>query len=291
MIISDLRKKEDQIGISWYNFERPFRMIFFRFRVAFEFFWYCIRRPHRNGHRIHSPFLFAYLQEVVYSKALEDSSLSAIRLLKYTLSESKEIVSVADFGAGSHSLKHSQRKVSDISKRSSITHKYGKLLYRTVGYFKSEIIIELGTCLGFGSMYLASGNNKSKLFTMEGSEELVKKSKENFSQMKMDRITVVPGNFDDTLSSVFAKQPRVDLFFIDGNHRKTAVLNYFRQCLPYVTDDSVLIVDDIRWSEEMLEAWREICNHQTVTLSLDLFRLGIVFFNHKLKKQHFKIYY
>jgi predicted O-methyltransferase YrrM len=291
MIISDPGKKEDQIGISWYNFERPIRMILFRFRVAFEFFWYSIRRPHRNGHRIHSPFLFAYLQKVIYSKALEDSSLSAIQALKYKLSKSKEIVSIADFGAGSHSLKHSQRKISDIARRSSIPHKYGKLLYRTVGYFKSEIIIELGTCLGFGSMYLASGNEKSNLFTIEGSGELVKKSQENFRQMKMDRIAVIPGNFDDTLSSVFAKQPRVDLFFIDGNHRKAAVLNYFRQCLPYVTDGSVLIVDDIRWSEEMVEAWREICNDQTVTLSLDLFRLGIVFFNHKLKKQHFKIYY
>ena len=266
-------------------------MFIFRLKTIFEFLWYSIRRPHQNGHRIHSPFLFAYLQKVFYSKALEDSSLSDIHSLKYKLSKSKEIVSIADFGAGSRSLKHSQRKISDIAKRSSIPHKYGKLLHRTASYFKPDIIIELGTCLGFGSMYLASGNEKSRLFTIEGSMALVKKSMENFSQMKMENITIVQGNFDDVLSSVLAKHRRFDLVFIDGNHRKTAVLNYFRQCMPFASDDSVIFIDDIRWSEEMFEAWREICDDQNVTLSIDLFRLGIVFFNHKLKKQHFKIYY
>ena len=139
-------------------------------------------RPHRNGHGIHSPFLFAYLQEVVYYKTSESFLLTGIRELKRKLLRSEEIVGVKDLGAGSHGLKQAKRTIADIAKNSSITHStIGKLLHHTISYFKSNMIIELGTCLGFGALYLASGNKTATLITIEGSDVLVKKSTENFS--------------------------------------------------------------------------------------------------------------
>lgn len=266
-------------------------MSFFRLKVAFGFLWYYLNRPHRNGHGIHSPFLFAFLQEVVYSKIPENSFLTAIKRLKMKVTESKEFVIVDDLGAGSNRLRNSERSISKIAGISSISHKYGRLLHKTVRYFKPEIIIELGTCLGFGSMYMASGYEWAKVITIEGSEALVKKSLENFSLIDQDNITVIHGSFDEVLPSILQKNKGFNLIFIDGNHQKTEVLGYFKMCLPYITSDSIIIVDDIRWSMGMLEAWREICKESHVTLSIDLFRMGIVFFNSKLKKQHFKIYY
>jgi hypothetical protein len=41
----------------------------------------------------------------------------------------------------------------------------------------------------------------------------------------------------------------------------------------------------------MLDAWSEICTHEQVKVSLDLQNIGLVFFNRKLSKQHFKVYY
>lgn len=266
-------------------------MNLFRLKIAFEFLWYRLFRPHRNGHGIHSPFLFAFLQEVVFSKTLDNSSLIAIQSLKIKVSKSKDVVKVNDLGARSIRLKQSERSLSAIAGISSISHKYGKFLHKSVGYFKPELILELGTCLGFGSMYMASGYKNSKVITIEGSDNLVEKSNENFKQMNMDNISVIHGNFDDILPSILQKNDRFDFIFIDGNHNKTAVLGYFKICLPNIRSDSIIIVDDIRWSEGMLEAWREICNHKQVTLSIDLFRMGIIFFNNNLKKQHFKIYY
>jgi hypothetical protein len=45
-----------------------------------------------------------------------------------------------------------------------------------------------------------------------------------------------------------------------------------------VEDHSILVFDDIHWSEEMEQAWNEISGHKAVTLSIDLFFIGIVFF-------------
>jgi predicted O-methyltransferase YrrM len=266
-------------------------MMVFRLKMAFAFFWYYLYRPHRKGHGIHSPFLYAYLQEVVYSKDPDNLLLKDILALKTKLSKSKVVLCIEDMGVGSHTLNQSERSVSRISKISSMTHRYGRLLHRTVSYFKSETIVELGTCLGFGSMYMASASEKTKVITIEGSNALVKKSLENFHVLSIDRITVVLGHFDEAFPKVLKENQRFDVLFIDGNHKKMAVLNYLKQCLDYLTPQSIVILDDIRWSEDMLEAWHEICDSEQVTLSVDFFRMGMLFFNDKLKKQHFQIYY
>jgi hypothetical protein len=54
----------------------------------------------------------------------------------------------------------------------------------------------------------------------------------------------------------------------------------------------VLIFDDIYWSPGMQEAWQTIIAMPEVTLSLDMHRLGMVFFRKEIKQpQHLKLYY
>ncbi len=266
-------------------------MLIFRFKVIFQYLYYCLYRPHNKGHGIHSPFLYAFLQKVIYAKTTENDVLKAIAILKQTLTISTENIFVDDFGAGSKSIKNSKRSVSQIATTSSINNKYGQLLHKTVLYFKPQIIIELGTCLGIGSMYLASGNEKAKIITIEGSKVLTNKAIENFAQVKFNNITAINSSFDDILPTILGEQGGFDLIYIDGNHKKTSVLHYFNTCLLYRKPNSIIIIDDIRWSEGMYEAWLEICNHSQVNLSIDLFRIGIVFLNSTLKKQNFMIYY
>ena len=56
-------------------------------------------------------------------------------------------------------------------------------------------------------------------------------------------------------------------------------------------DDSFIIFDDINWSEEMKEAWKEIIKHPSVRISIDVYMMGIVFFNPGFSKEDFKIRY
>jgi predicted O-methyltransferase YrrM len=81
----------------------------------------------------------------------------------------------------------------------------------------------------------------------------------------------------------------VDFVFFDGNHQKQPTINYFEICLQKAHEKSVFVFDDIHWSEEMEQAWAYIKNHPKVTVTIDLFWIGIVFFRTEQVKEHFII--
>jgi predicted O-methyltransferase YrrM len=263
----------------------------FQLKRFLGFLQYNLKRPHHNGHGIHSPFLFDFVTNVLYSIDDKKKIVIDIENIRKQLKKSTNIVKVEDLGAGSVKLAPANRKIKDIVRISSITPKLGLLLYKIVHYSKPNIIIELGTCLGLGTMYLASGNATSKVFTIEGSDTLMQMAKKNFNGLNITNIFTQHGNFDDVLPVILKENSKFDLMYIDGNHRKEAVLKYFYNSLPFAHDNSIIIIDDIRWSEEMYATWLELCCNKNVKLSLDLFKIGIIFFNSKLRKQHVKLYY
>jgi predicted O-methyltransferase YrrM len=197
---------------------------------------------------------------------------------------------VKDFGAGSSVHKTNKRSISSIAVNSVKSKKYGQLLFRMVKYYKPQHILELGTSLGVTTSYLSFGNPDAKIFTLEGAESLVKIAQNNFKQLNISNTEQVKGNFDETLEPVVEKMPLIDLAFIDGNHKKEATKKYFQLILSKTNDNSILIFDDIHWSREMEETWDEIKNHSSVRCSVDLFFMGILFFNSSfMEKLHFRI--
>ena len=97
------------------------------------------------------------------------------------------------------------------------------------------------------------------------------------------------GNFDEILPGVINQLDYLDFVFIDGNHRKEATLNYFNWCMPKLSENGILIFDDIYWSKGMKEAWQEIKMHPQVTVTIDLFWIGLVFIRPGQVKENFKI--
>jgi predicted O-methyltransferase YrrM len=115
-------------------------------------------------------------------------------------------------------------------------------------------------------------------------------ARRNFKLLQLNNIKIVEGDFDANLSRIINDLSSVDFAFVDGNHRKEPTVRYFEQLLLKTTDSSILVFDDIHWSKEMEEAWAYITHHPLITLSIDLFFIGIVFFRHQqLEKQHFTI--
>jgi predicted O-methyltransferase YrrM len=98
------------------------------------------------------------------------------------------------------------------------------------------------------------------------------------------------GSFEKTLPFISNKIEKIDLLFVDGNHRKDPTLKYFHFFLSKATNNSIFIFDDIHWSKEMEEAWKQVQAHHSVTLTIDLFFVGLVFFSTDFKvKQHFTV--
>jgi len=187
-------------------------------------------------------------------------------------------------------IKTKGRVVKDIANSSLKSRKYAQLLFRMVEYYKPATLVELGTSFGITAAYLSFGNKNSKLYTCEGAGNIAAIARETFDSLKIKNIEISKGDFAKTLPILLAKLKVVDFAFIDGNHRKEPTLQYFQQLLKHSTATSIFVFDDIHWSAEMEAAWSVIQEDPAVTLTIDLFFIGLVFINPDFKvKQHFTI--
>ncbi len=242
----------------------------------------------KSRHGTHSPFVYKLADEVIYD--LNDKpEYKNIEEQRKKLFNDDSVITVTDLGAGSHLNKNRTKKVSQIAKNALKSPKLAKLIYRLAKNTKAKSAIELGTCLGITTAYLAKTDAQTKVVTIEGCPQTAEVARKNFQDLNLDNIELHVGNFDLILPDIIARQPSLDFVYIDGNHRKDATLNYFKWCLPNVTENSLLIFDDIYWSEGMKEAWAEIKNHPDVTVTIDLFWIGLVYFKKGQAKEHFKL--
>jgi len=246
----------------------------------------------KNLHHLHSPFAFSLTKDVIYNK-LRLPAYQQVNELRRLLQNNLSVIEVHDFGAGAGNHKYTEKlkSVASLFKNNSIRTKYGELLYRLVDHFKPGYILELGTSLGISTAYQALAAPNATFITAEGCSGIAEKANENFQLLKLNNIQIEIGNFDTLLESILEKLPRIDFAFIDGNHRKEPTIRYFQHCLKKSHNDTVLIFDDIHWSPDMNEAWDYISQHESVTLSLDLFQFGIIFFKKELSKENFIIAY
>lgn len=250
---------------------------------------YYLTASNGKGHGMHSPFVFSFI-----TKVLNDDrhfyAYQTIEELRRSLTTDQNELVVEDLGAGSRVKKENTRRISEIAASSLKSKKFGQLLFRIVDHYSPKNILELGTSLGITTAYLASAKDGSSVTTMEGAKSVAEVAKNNFSKLGLKNIELVEGNFDETLSATVKKTGNIDMAFVDGNHRYEPTMRYFNELLPAMNEYSILVFDDIHWSKEMEQAWDEIKQHETVTLSIDLFFIGLVFFRKEQKvKQHFVI--
>lgn len=240
-----------------------------------------------NQHGVHSPFVYNFVTKCLYSKPTKKQKEFFKNYKKRLLASEAEIL-VSDFGAGSRIFKSNLRSVSKIAKVASIKEKYGLLLMRLIPYLKISNSLEIGTSLGVASSCIGIANSKGKLLTLEGCENTANIAQEQFAFFKLKNIEVVVGDFKNTLADSIENK-YYDMIFFDGNHTKDATLKYFKKALASIHNNSVFIFDDIHWNKEMCTAWEEIKNHEDVTVTIDVFQWGIVFFRKEQKKEHFTI--
>ncbi|HEY4197655.1 MAG TPA: class I SAM-dependent methyltransferase [Mucilaginibacter sp.] len=256
------------------------------FRFAKDYLLHRLRAKSRHG--LHSPFVYRLVDEVIYDFNNKDI-YNQIENIRAQLLSDNQVITVTDLGAGSLVNNNRQKKVSDIAHNALKPPKLAQLLYRLVKDLQPRNMIELGTCLGITSLYLKNAAPNAQLFTLEGCPETAGVAKSVFKKADITGIKQVTGNFDDTLPGVIDNLDQLDFVFVDGNHQKQATLNYFEWCLPKVHENTLLIFDDIYWSEGMKEAWNIIKAHPQVTVTVDLFWIGLVYFKPNQAKEDFRI--
>jgi predicted O-methyltransferase YrrM len=259
------------------------------FTLAKKYFTYLFTASNGKGHGIHSPFVFDFIKFVLNDRNPPVKG-KEIEGLRKELLQNMQFIDVTDFGAGSAVIKSKSRQISRIAASSLKAKKYSRLLHRIISYYKTKNVLELGTSFGITTAYMAASPFAETVTTMEGSQAIASVAKNNFKSLALKNIKLVEGDFDVMLAELLEHDPMFDLVFLDGNHRREPTLRYYKQILRATSENSIFVFDDIHWSAEMEDAWKEIKDHEAVTLTIDLFFIGLVFFRKDFKvKQHFTI--
>ena len=258
----------------------------FNFRFAKDHLWHRFKAKNRHG--VHSPFVYRLVDEVLYDFEAK-KVYTEIESLREQLFIDSRMITITDLGAGSHVNNNHQKKISDIAHNALKPPKLAQLLYRLAASWQPGNIIELGACLGITTLYLQKAAPGAKLYTLEGCPETAGIAKETLVKGSVNDAGLIIGNFDDTLPRVLQNLKQLDFVFVDGNHQKEATLKYFEWCLPKAHEGTLLIFDDIYWSEGMKAAWNEIKANPKVTVTIDLFWIGLVFFKPGQAKEDFLV--
>jgi len=256
------------------------------FRNSLKYIVHFLSARNTWGFGVHSPFLFQFTRFVLLEKH-SYYIFQQIENLRLKLKKDFRDINITDFGTGGNRTE----TISEITSKSLKSAKYGQLLFRIVHYFKARNVLELGTSLGITTSYLASASSEIQCTSLEGCPEIAQIARENIDKLVIKTIEIVVGNIDNTLVNVLNQTNKLDFVFIDANHQSEAILNYFNLCLSKVHANTVIVIDDIYWSGDMEKAWKVIKNHPQVMSTIDLFQLGIVFFNSDLYKKHYKMRY
>lgn len=238
-----------------------------------------------DEHSIHSPFFFDFYTKIIMPKDAP-TGVDEIEKIRAKLIASKEEITIHDLGAKSAHFNSSKRSLSQIAATSLSSERMAQLLYRTTDYLDARQIVELGTSMGITSLYLAKKEHAT-IYTFEGNTSMINIALTNFEFFEQKNIHLIEGNIDDTLPKFLQTPRKINLVFMDANHRYEATLNYFNLLTKRMADEGVMIIDDIYHSAEMGRAWHQLKNHELVYGSIDLFRCGILFFDPTLNKQHY----
>ena len=240
---------------------------------------FLIKARNTKGHGVHSPFVFDFLSNVIYTKN-QFYIFKAIESIRKDLNQNHQELFIKDLGTGVDR----QSTISSITRKSLQQKKYAQLFFRIIHQYRFQNILELGTSLGVTTAYLAATSGKTKCISLEGSPEIAAIARENFKRLNLNNIQTIEGNIDETLTQALNLLEKVDFALIDANHQSNAVLSYFEQVIQYSGSNTILVIDDIYWSDDMEEAWKLIKLHPKVTTTIDLFQLGIVFLKPDLHK-------
>lgn len=224
--------------------------------------------------------------------------------------------------------KHQTRSVNQMLSNASVSPKRQRLLFRLVQFFKPENILELGTHLGMVTVAMASANPKAKITSIEGCPNTAEFTRSHLKSWleeihpedtNLGKEEYLVNILNLTFAEYFEKigkdmdssevavktsanepaagkikidataSKKFDLIYLDGHHDGPATLEYFEQIKNLIHQDSLVVIDDIHWSQSMTSAWNDIIKDPKVTVSIDTYFWGLIFFRKEQVKEHFVV--
>lgn len=213
------------------------------------------------------------------AEAIERSRVDDIERVRVVLGRSTEVIGdrIDGIDDGDETVEH-HLPVADLV-RASKSPFWGRLLFRLVREWKPRYCIELGTCAGLSAAYQAVGlelNELGHLTTFEGSSGRVAVARGVFERLGIGNVDVVAGLFSDTLRPNLSRESSVGYAFLDGHHDGSATIEYYETLRPFLDDEAIIVLDDIRWSSDMAAAWSQLRCRDEIAASVSLGNVGLL---------------
>jgi predicted O-methyltransferase YrrM len=237
----------------------------------------------KTKYQVHSPFVFDWVRLVLENKEKPQAG-ALIEKRRRELLRSRLEVPHIDFGTGTNR----QTTLGGIARRASSNRTKGRMLYRMAWWWKATQVLELGTSLGLGTAYLASGTS-GQVTTIEGCPDCATRARKTLEIAGLEA-SVLEGSFESVLEKELSGPQSPDFIYIDGNHQSDALERYVNLCLMHAGSRLCLVLDDIYWSEDMHEGWERLKNRPDILLSIDCCFFGLLIFTpERMAKQHFDL--
>lgn len=205
---------------------------------------------HHRGHGIHSPFVF--------------------RLVTRVIEEKNPYYAYGDISNIIHNT-------PDIYKKPD---KYNHLSFRLINYFNAKKILELGSGEGINSLFLSASSIKAECVCVELSADKRQKAKTLYENW--DRKIILQNEY-------IPLTQKQDCIFINLYNFNTDFKWINEHITPLTDENSFIIIKGIRTKRKSQALWKQLIAMERVTLSLDLYNEGIIFFKPKLHKRNYAI--
>lgn len=247
------------------------------FFTASQYIQYWFRAT--GPHGLHSPFLFD-----LYNRVIKPSRkcLLEIEKIRKSLRQNNELIDVVDFKSG----RVKRSTVGNVARTSLSQPKFSNFLRLLCDYLEVNIVLETGTSLGINSLYLAHSSSVKKVITIEGSDIISRLAHKTLQDQP--KVRIVSGNVHEHFEKQLV-QHQPDLVFIDADHRGSVIKDALEKTLAHSPSVKCIVLHDIYWSPDMMEAWTEITEDPAYTLTADIFQAGLIFPNYPIEKQHFTL--
>ena len=259
------------------------RISYWTFRLQSSLRWYARAQTRYD---VHSPYLHDFVREVYRDRRFYHA-FGLIRNIRVAWSKSPDRVKLLELGAPSRTTNATSRSAASLVASNAIAESEGRMLFRLVLWLQPERIVEFGTNAGISTLYLHLADTRTPLFTVEGNPEVAALARASFERAgASERLQACVSTFRDWLRKPpFTGRART-LFFLDGDHRREPTVAYVRAMLPTATPDSIFVIADIHWSEEMEAAWEELKGLPEVRASVDTYHFGLLFFRTEMNGPH-----
>ena len=116
-------------------------------------------------------------------------------------------------------------------------------------------VLEIGTAIGFSASLMAETlGEDAKITTIDRFPVMIEKAKKNFEKLGLTvQVTLLEGDAADLLSSL---EGPYDFIFMDS--AKSKYITFLPECLRLLSDDGVLMVDDVFQAGTVLQPIEEI---------------------------------